>query len=149
MASCRLNLLQVSLKNSQVNVRVTHGSVRCYCFGCFRCIFGNHRARSENVIRLKGLRKQREITRSRRYKLLLKIQLLSANRCRLFLYNFKHSPLSGIDSRAATALSADLLSSSCFSNSCLTEFAFTLVCNVARNGSTRISTPKDRKSNNV
>ena len=50
-----------------------------------------------------------------------------------------------MDKRAATALSADLLSSSCFSNSCFTEFAFTFVCNVARRGSTRMSTPKRYK----
>ena len=56
----------------------------------------------------------------------------------------EHLPLSGMDNRAATALSADLLSSSCFSNSCFTEFAFTFVCNVARKGSTRISTPADK-----
>ena len=58
-------------------------------------------------------------------------------------------PLSGIDNRAATALRADLLSSSCFSNSCLTEFAFTFVCNVARKGSTRISTPTDKQQHDA
>ena len=36
---------------------------------------------------------------------------------------------------AATARIADLLSSSCFSYSCFTEFAFTLVVQVARSGS--------------
>ena len=41
--------------------------------------------------------------------------------------------------RAATALIADLLSSSCFSYSCLTELALTLVVQVSFRGSTSLS----------
>lgn len=44
--------------------------------------------------------------------------------------------------RAASALNADLLSSSCFSYSCLTEFAFTFVVHVVFSGSTNLSNPK-------
>ena len=51
------------------------------------------------------------------------------------------SPLSGMVSRAATALMADLFSSSCFSYSCLTELAFALDCMVDLNGSINFSTP--------
>lgn len=41
--------------------------------------------------------------------------------------------------RAATALIALLLSSSCFSYSCFTAFALTFVVTVVRNGSTSLS----------
>ena len=44
-------------------------------------------------------------------------------------------------SRAATALMADLLSSSCFSNSCLTELAFVFACIVDLRGSISFSIP--------
>lgn len=51
-------------------------------------------------------------------------------------------PLSGIVSKAATALMADLFNSSCFSNSCFTEFAFAFDCIVALSGSINFSIPK-------
>lgn len=52
---------------------------------------------------------------------------------------------SGMVRRAATALIADRLSSSCFSYSCLTELALTFVVTVVRRGSTNLSSlkPKD------
>ena len=50
-------------------------------------------------------------------------------------------PLSGMVSRAATALMADLFSSSCFSNSCFTEFALALPCMVDLSGSISFSIP--------
>ena len=53
-----------------------------------------------------------------------------------FNIQFYCSPASGICSRAATALIADRLSSSCFSYSCFTELAFTFVVHVALRGST-------------
>lgn len=57
-------------------------------------------------------------------------------------YKIKQSlPASGIASKADIALIADLLSSSCFSYSCFTAFAFTFVVHVARNGSTNLSNP--------
>ena len=54
-------------------------------------------------------------------------------------------PASVIANNAATALIADLLSSSCFSNSCLTECALTFVVQVALGGSTNLSNPKMKK----
>ena len=51
------------------------------------------------------------------------------------------SPLSGMVRRAATALMADLFSSSCFSYSCLTELAFAFDCMVDRSGSINFSIP--------
>ena len=45
--------------------------------------------------------------------------------------------LSGTFSKATVALNAERFNSSCFSNSCLTEFAFTFCCMVARSGSMR------------
>ena len=51
-------------------------------------------------------------------------------------------PASGTTNNAATALMADLFSSSCFSNSCFTELAFTLVVQVALRGSTKRSNPE-------
>ena len=50
-------------------------------------------------------------------------------------------PAFGICSNAATALKADLLSSSCFSCSCLTELALTFNVHVALKGSTNWSSP--------
>lgn len=47
-----------------------------------------------------------------------------------------YKPAFGIEANAARALKADRLSSSCFSYSCLTEFAFTLSVQVVFNGST-------------
>ena len=40
----------------------------------------------------------------------------------------RYLPASGIANSATTHLMADLFISSCFSNSCLTEFALTLDC---------------------
>ena len=51
-------------------------------------------------------------------------------------------PASGIVNNAATALMADLFSSSCFSYSCLTELAFTFIVQVFLSGSTSPSNPK-------
>ena len=48
-------------------------------------------------------------------------------------------PAPGIAMSAATALIALLLSSSCFSYSCFTAFAFTFVVTVVRSGSTSLS----------
>lgn len=53
---------------------------------------------------------------------------------------------SGMVSRAATALMAERFSSSCFSYSCLTEFALTLVVTVVRRGSTSRSSLHQRKN---
>ena len=50
-------------------------------------------------------------------------------------------PASGIVNNAATALNAERLSSSCFSYSCFTEFAFTFIVQVLFNGSTNRSNP--------
>ena len=50
-------------------------------------------------------------------------------------------PLSGMVSRAATALMADRFNSSCFSNSCLTELAFAFDCMVDLSGSISLSIP--------
>lgn len=58
--------------------------------------------------------------------------------CKRLLY---FSPASGIVNNAATALNAERLSSSCFSYSCFTEFAFTFIVQVLFNGSTNRSNP--------
>lgn len=58
------------------------------------------------------------------------------NACINYCRTWHIRPASGICNRAATARIAERFSSSCFSNSCLTEFAFTFVVHVARSGST-------------
>ena len=59
--------------------------------------------------------------------------------------NTLHSPLSGMVRRAAMALMADRFSSSCFSYSCLTEFAFAFSCTVDRRGSISLSMPEGKR----